>query len=383
MLLFKRQIENQIRKNLFSGSMITILGPRQSGKTTLSKTILHEFGNYGEYYNCEFADVRKHFVLGKPEELYKLVSDKKIVVFDEAQTIHDIGKILKIFHDTYPKIQVIATGSSSFDLSNKIKEPMTGRALEYTLLPLSLSEIRTVFPNFSKEQFESFLKFGTYPAVVAGIDNEVKALELKKIATNYLYKDIFVFENVRNTKVFEDLLVWLAYHVGHTISIAELAKEIGSNSATVERYMRLLEQSFVIKRVYSYAKNFVNELKKSYKIYFYDVGIRNMLVNSFYLSDNDKGFIFENFVFNELQKYQTTEIFPANMYFWRTKQKLEIDILLEKNQKYSAIECKWQYQKVSFKKFLEFYPNTKTHVIDINWFLQGNTGSELARFDDE
>jgi predicted AAA+ superfamily ATPase len=381
MLLFKRKIENQIRKNLFSGSMVTILGPRQSGKTTLSKTILDEFGSEGEYYNCEFADVRKHFVLGKPQELYNLVQGKKIVVFDEAQTIHNIGKILKTFHDTYPDIQVIATGSSSFDLSNKIKEPMTGRALEYTLLPLSLSEIRTIFPNFSREQFESFLNFGMYPAVIVASDTESKALELKKIATNYLYKDIFIFENVRNTKVFEDLLIWLAYHIGHTISIAELAKEVGSNSATIERYMRLLEQSFVIKRVYSYAKNFVNELKKSYKVYFYDTGIRNILVNNFNLPDSDKGFVFENFVFNEIQKYQTSEIFPANIYFWRTKQKLEIDILLEKNQKYIALECKWQFQKVSFNKFLEFYPNTKTQVIDVNWFLNGGDSSDIIKFD--
>src|SRR3989344_2549807 len=189
MIIFQREIEARIRSLLFKKGMVIILGPRQSGKTTLSKKIIESFGNEGQYFNCEFDEVRRHFVLGEPDRLLELVKDKKIVVFDEAQTILNIGKILKVFFDTYPHIQIIATGSSSFDLANKIKEPMTGRAFEFILPPLTLSEIKSAM-SVSREKLNEIMLYGSYPAVVGANNTEAKKLELKKVATNYLYKDI-------------------------------------------------------------------------------------------------------------------------------------------------------------------------------------------------
>lgn len=363
MIIFKREIENQIRNALFTKSMVVILGPRQSGKTTLSKKIIESFGEEGEYFNCEFADVRKHFVLGKPDKLLELIKDKKIVVFDEAQTIQNIGKILKIFYDTYPKIQIIATGSSSFDLANKIKEPMTGRAFEFILPPLLLSEIKSAI-NVSREKLNEIMLYGSYPAVVGANTIEEKKLELKKIATNYLYKDIYTFEMIHNPKVLEDLLINLAYATGGTVSAYKLGKDLGVAPSTIERYIRLLEQSFVIKRIYSYSKNFANELKKSYKIYFLDTGVRNALIEPVDINDNNtKGALFENFFIMEKMKQGLLQTFSPRLAFWRTKQGLEIDLIEVENQKLTAYECKWGKEDIKFTKFLKYYPNATAQVI--------------------
>ena len=202
MKIFQRDLEQKITSVLFKGKMVVILGPRQSGKTTLSKKIIAAYAEAAEYYDCQLADVRAHFVLGEPDKLLSLTRGKKIVIFDEAQTIQDIGTILKSYHDTYPKVQIIATGSSSFDLANKIKEPMTGRAYEFTLWPLSLREIVSAYSDFSEADFYDVLQFGSYPAVVAAEVKEEKLFSIKNIATNYLYKDVFMFESIRNPKVF-------------------------------------------------------------------------------------------------------------------------------------------------------------------------------------
>lgn len=203
MKIFKRELEQKISAVLFKGKMVVVLGPRQSGKTTLAKKIISSYENGAEYYDYQLADVRAHFVLGEPDKLLSLTRKKNLVVFDEAQTIQDIGTILKAYHDTYPETQIIATGSSSFDLSNKIKEPMTGRAYEFNLLPLSLREITSAYPDFGRENLFDLMQFGSYPAVVSAETTEEKLFSIKNIATNYLYKDIFVFEAIRSPKVFD------------------------------------------------------------------------------------------------------------------------------------------------------------------------------------
>src|SRR3989344_3900514 len=173
MTIFERIIENRIRDSLFKGRMVSILGPRQSGKTTLAKKILQEHKEPDAYYDCQLAEVRKHFVVGEPDQLLPLTTGKKLVVFDEAQTIQDIGTILKVFHDTHPGVQIIATGSSSFDLSNKINEPMTGRVFEFILLPLSLPEIKKS-RKVLLEDLHQFMLYGTYPAIVAADSVQIK-----------------------------------------------------------------------------------------------------------------------------------------------------------------------------------------------------------------
>lgn len=362
MALFKRKIKAQILETLKKRGIVLILGPRQSGKTTLAKELVDELG--GAYFNCEIAEIRKHFILGKPEALFELVKNEKMAVFDEAQTIENIGKILKVFYDTYPEKKIIATGSSAFDLANKIKEPLTGRAHEYTLFPLSLAEIRTA-KKITRELLNELMIYGCYPAVVKALTKKDKETEIRKIATNYLYKDVFTFESIRSPKVFEDLLTHLAFRIGSTVSTHDLANELGVATATVERYIRLLEQAFVIKRIYSFARNYANELKKSYKIYFYDIGVRNALVsmNSDIKERGDKGQLFESLYFSELVKMGALETFPPKLHFWRTRSKLEVDFIEEDGTEIRAHECKWQKSDVSFKIFKKYYPEAETRAV--------------------
>lgn len=364
MHIFQREIETQIVQKLTGKGMVIILGPRQSGKTTLSKKLLDPYGKNGGYFNCEHSDVRKHFKLGETAGLLELIGSKKIVVFDEAQTIQNIGKILKLFYDTYPDIKIIATGSSSFDLANKIKEPMTGRAYEFTLYPLSLTEIAKE-RHIDRDDLADILEYGTYPAVLNAPSKEDRAAELRIIATNYLYKDVFTFETIRNPKAFEDLLTHLAVRAGNTISTNDLSREIGVSQVSVEKYLRLLEQSYVIKRVYSFARNWANELKKSYKIYFIDVGVRNMLAGTLggLVSDTEKGVMFENFAFSEFLKKDTLVPFPPKTYFWRTRNKLEIDFVRVSGNTIAAYEVKLSSQAVPFKTFLKYYPEATTSVL--------------------
>src|SRR3989338_5499322 len=315
MKLFKRDIEVRIIPFLFKDRMVVILGPRQSGKTTLAKKIVDEYGQQGAYYDCQLAEIREHFVVGRPNTLLPLTEGKKIVVFDEAQNIQNIGTILKVFHDTYPGVQIIATGSSSFDLANKIKEPMTGRAFEFLLLPLTLPEVGLAYP------------------------------------------DVFVFEDIRNPKVFEDLLKMLALQVGSTVSVNELAQTLGVTRTTVNRYLRLLEQSFIIKRVYAFSNNPRTELKKAFKVFFLDVGVRNALVDiaSPMGTRADKGAIFENFFVAELMKKGTLEIFPSEIMFWRTRSGAEIDVIEKSGIEIFAYECKWKETATAPSSFTAAY----------------------------
>lgn len=368
MLIFQRTIEAIILRSIFKGKMIAVLGPRQSGKTTLAKKLVHTHGTEGAYFDCQLAEVRKRFVVGKPEELLPLVKGKKIVVFDEAQTIQDIGTILKVFHDTYPGVQIIATGSSSFDLSNKINEPMTGRIFEFTLLPLSLAEIKES-KKVSTSELHNLMLYGSYPAVVAATSIEEKKIILKNIATQYLYKDVFVFEAIRNPRVFEDLVKLLALQIGQMVSLNELAVHLGVSRSVVQRYLRLLEQSFIVKVVHSFSSNPRTELKKAFKVFFLDVGVRNAIVDieTPLSGRNDAGFIFENyFVSERIKKGNNNLVFPPEIMFWRTRTGLEIDVIEKKGDAVSAYECKWSDTPVSFASFLKSYPQATVQVVTPN-----------------
>jgi len=297
--------------------------------------------------------------------LLPLTRDKKIVVFDEAQTIQNIGTILKVFHDTYPGVQIIATGSSSFDLANKIKEPMTGRAFEFMLLPLSLPEISLAYPGMGESGLFSLMQFGSYPAVVAAETMDEKLFAIRNIATNYLYKDVFVFEAIRNPKVFEDLLKMLALQVGSMVSVNELSQGLGVTRTTVSRYLRLLEQSFIIKRIYSFSNNPRTELKKAFKVFFLDTGVRNALVDIASPMDArvDKGAIFENFFVAERMKKGALEIFPPELMFWRTRSGIEIDVIEKNGKEIFAYECKWKEKTSAPVAFTAAYPDARFESI--------------------
>lgn len=364
MTIFKRILEDQIAEHVGKGKVLLIFGPRQVGKTTLSRTLLERFGSSDGYFNCEQLSVRSHFQLGDASALRSLVGSHRLVVFDEAQTVENIGAILKLFVDSYPDVQVIATGSSSFDLANKINEPLTGRAFAFTLLPLALKEIAGV-RAVHEEDLYTLMRYGSYPAVVAAEHVDEKGRLLENIATSYLYKDVFAFERIKSPLHFEQLLKLLAHQVGSTVSTNELAQSIGVSRQTVEKYVRLLEQSFVIRRVHSFSRNKRNELRKSFKVYFVDTGIRNAIMNDVRpLTDRtDQGPLFEQFFFTELQKRTAYELFAPDIQFWRTKQGAEVDFILDRAGTVDAYECKWGAGEVSYRSFLTSYPQAETHTV--------------------
>jgi hypothetical protein len=366
MHIYQRQIENRIVEKLFQGKIITILGPRQSGKTTLSKTIIESFKEDSMYFNCELLDIRNHLIERQPELLYEKIKKYKIVVLDEAQTVENIGLILKNFIDTYKDVQIIATGSSSFDLANKINEPLTGRTYDFILYPLSFSE---AYPS----DFSDILTFGMYPGIVSA--NNINKFDiLHNIATNYLYKDIFNFEDIRKPVVFEKLVKTLAREVGTQISTGRLAKILDTNKTTIERYIALLEQAFIIKRFYSFSRNLTSEIKRAYKVYFLDIGLRNILADDVISPEQrkDNGRIFENFFIIERMKYMHNIGNYPSYYFWRTYDKNEID-LIELNQgRIDAFECKFSKENatISLHKFHQIYKESNIHLVNKENFIE-------------
>jgi len=290
-------------------------------------------------------------------------------VLDEAQTIENIGLILKNFTDTYPQIQIIATGSSSFDLANKINEPMTGRTYEFMLYPLSYNEI-------GGRDLNGILTFGMYPGIVSANQND-KLDRLQNITTNYLYKDVFNFEQIRKPVVFEKLAITLAREVGSQISTDRLAKILDTNKATVERYIALLEQAFIIKRLYSFSRNLSSEIKKSYKVYFLDIGLRNTLAQDVAPLElrNDNGKIFENFFIIERLKFMHNRGHYPSHYFWRTYDKSEIDLVELDQGNMVAFECKFSKENITsaLHKFNKIYKESETHLVNkenFNKFLR-------------
>jgi len=364
MLIFQRRIEEQISKYVGSGKILLIFGPRQTGKTTLAKKLLAEYGDPAAYFNCETLEVRAHLVVGVAERLKDLVGGHKLVVLDEAQTVENIGAILKLFVDTYSDVQIIATGSSSFDLANKINEPLTGRAFSFTLLPLSLEEVRSV-KEIDHIELHQLMRFGSYPAIVAAKTVEEKQDILRNIATSYLYKDIFTFEKTKSPLHFELLLKLLAHQVGSMVSLNELAESLSVSRHTIEKYLRLLKQSYVIRRVHSFSRNKRNEIRRLFKVFFLDSGVRNMIINDMRDTDEraDIGILFEQFFFTELTKQTNLDISAPDINFWRTHKGLEIDFIVERAGDLRAYECKWGNGEVSFKTFLKSYPDAHAEVI--------------------
>lgn len=362
-----RLIEPKIKKNLFKGKVVVIYGARQVGKTTLSKKILDDCSESGKYLNCELASVQQGLSVIEAERIRSFLGDYKLVVFDEAQNIRDIGKVLKIMVDTYPDIQIIATGSSSFDLADKISEPLTGRNFTYLLYPLSVREIVKQFDAFYAEaKIESILRFGFYPEVFFLSDEEAKN-RLDEISSNYLYRDILRFDGIKKADVINKLLMLLALQLGQEVSYIELGRQLGINRLTVERYIDLLEKSFIIFRLRAFSRNKRKEISKSVKVYFYDLGVRNSIIqnyNSFELRA-DIGALWENFCIVERKKYLEEKGKRINAYFWRTYDQKEIDYVEEADGLITGYEFNWSAKKdYRFpKKFIEQY-NAKVEKIN-------------------
>ena len=362
-----RQLFQKIKNQLFKGKVIILYGARRVGKTTLCKNLIQEYGDTAEYFNCDLFVNQRAFGTSDHEKLRTLIGDKKLIILDEAQTIPKIGQTLKILVDTYPEIQVIATGSSSFDLANKTGEPLVGRARTYMMYPLALSEvINELGPIESEAKLNSIFRFGLMPSVFNKYEQESKE-ELNDITSKYLYKDILEFEQVKNPAILTDLLRALAFQVGNEVSLRELANLLKINPATVARYIDLLEKTFVIFKLRSFSRNLRKELGKSFKIYFWDLGIRNTLIENYNDLElrNDVGAMWENFCIAERLKKNSYERRFVNTYFWRTYDQKEIDYIEESDGVLRTFEFKSGKSKSKIPtEFLETYKNSTFEIIN-------------------
>lgn len=374
--MINRAMEQLVNEKIFNGKAIIILGPRQVGKSTLLKKIEAVTNSKTLYLNCDNNDIRKQLTEPGINDLQRMIGDHGLVLIDEAQRVLNIGLTLKLITDQMPHVQLIVTGSSSLDLANQVNEPLTGRKYEYQLFPISINELvdHSGFIEVNRN-LRHYVIYGTYPDVINHPGNETEILN--NLVSSYLFKDIFMYEDIRKPEFIEQLLEALALQVASEVSYNELAQLLRTDSHTVQRYISLLEKALIIFRLRSFKRNVRNEIKKSRKIYFYDNGVRNAILGNFSKleSRTDAGALWENFFIAERMKFlHYNKLYPRR-FFWRTTQQQEIDYLEECDGKIQAFEIKLNPRaKVNFPKtFTNNYLETKTHIVNPDTFW-GFTG---------
>ncbi len=364
--MVKRYLEDIINGLLFKNKTILIYGARQVGKTTLVKEIIKKHSDKILFLNADDADVRSLLTDVNAERLKPVIADNKLVVLDEAQRIPEAGLAVKIIHDNFKDKQLIVTGSSSLELAAKIKEPMTGRKFEFFLHPLSFSEF-ALHHGFLTERrlLEHRLIFGCYPDVALNQGQETRIL--KTLTSDYLYKDILSIGLIKKPVLLEKILKALALQIGNEVSYNELAQLLGSDKGTIEKYIDMLEKSYILFQLPALNRNVRNEIKKGRKIYFWDNGIRNAVLGNLLpvSSRSDVGALFENFLISERLKVNTNIDDPSTPYFWRTTQQQEIDYIEDQGNRLLAYEFKWSSSKTPFlsKTFSNAYEGSIFKVI--------------------
>jgi len=336
-----RTILPNIENKLFKGKAIILLGPRQVGKTTFLKALIKD-RNDALWLNADESDIQALFENGTSTRLKNYFGSNKIIVIDEAQTLKDVGIKLKIIIDSIPDIQVIATGSSAFEIKNKTNEPLTGRKWQFQLFPFSFAELVNHHGLIEEKRLIPVrLLYGSYPEIALNTGEEKERLKL--LTDSYLYKDVLMFEGLKMPEKLVHLLQLLAFRIGTEINYNNLSKELKIDNATVEKYIKLLEDSFVIFRLKALSRNHSKELKKGRKIYFIDNGVANALIGNFNIPEKraDVGALWENYVISELFKKYNYDNRWVNFYFWRTQDQQEIDLVIEENQVFHAFEIKW------------------------------------------
>ena len=363
--MITRSIEQRIRKQLFGGRAIVIMGARRVGKTTLFRQLLESEDNV-LWMSGDEPDVRGLFENITSTRLKAIIGNARLVVIDEAQRITDIGIKLKLITDQMPEVQLLASGSSSFDLANKINEPLTGRKWEYKLFPLSFAEL-VGETNLLEEKrmIPHRMVYGSYPDVVTHQGDEIAIL--RELTQSYLYKDILEFDKIHKPDKLAKLLQALAYQIGSEVSFNELAQLCDLDAKTIANYVTILEQAYIIFRLGSFSRNLRNELKSSRKIFFYDNGIRNAIIGNFSQVENrdDVGALFENYVMAECVKRKEYTGDYANSWFWRNTNRQEIDYIEEKDGQLNAFGLKWNPKRKCSAplSFRNAYPNATFTVI--------------------
>jgi uncharacterized protein len=361
--MIKRDLENQINNRFGKGKAIILIGPRQVGKTTLFNKLLNDKDHL--FLNGDDPTVRKLLTNPNIEQLKYIIGSYKVVFIDEAQRIENIGLTLKLITDQLKSVQLLVSGSSAFELNNQTQEPLTGRKWEYQLYPISWTEFENNVGYLkAQQQLELRIVYGMYPDVINNFGDEKDIL--KQLTDSYLYKDILSYGGIRKPEIIEKLLRALAFQIGSEVSYNELAQLLNIDKKTVSNYIDLLCQAYVIFKLPSFSKNLRNEIKTNQKIYFYDTGVRNMIIgdlNSLEIRQ-DKGNLWENFLIAERLKHNAYTGSLSKGYFWRTTQQQEIDYVAEEAGTVTGFEIKWNPKsKVKIPKtFGETY-KTEVQVI--------------------
>jgi uncharacterized protein len=365
--MIARTLETVLKDRLFLNKAILLLGPRQVGKTTLVKKINQDFQGKSVWLNADNLPDRELLNRLNSSRAKELFPEGQLVIIDEAQRLESSGLTLKIIYDNCPGIQLVATGSSSFELTDKIKEALTGRKWTFRLFPVSLEELagHTNLVEVNR-QLEVRMIFGSYPGVMnsAGLEKE----ELFELVSDYLYRDLFSLKEIRKPEILEKLVKALAFQVGNQVSNRELSNLIQVDKETVDKYIYLLEEAFIIFRLNSFSRNLRKELKQSRKIYFYDNGIRNAVISQFNPLNlrQDTGALWENLMISERKKRNEYHRDYCNTYFWRTTRQQEIDYLEEIDGKLFAYEFKWKSSsKIKpVASFMESYPGSEFREVN-------------------
>ena len=364
--MITRVLKEQLTSRFGKGKVIMIIGPRQVGKSTLLRELQKEMNQQTLFINCDEPDMRLMLENVTSTQLKSLIGNNTLVMIDEAQKVPNIGETLKLMADNIEEVQIVATGSSAFELLNKTNEPLTGRKFEFNLYPISTNELVLHHGKIEEQRLlERRMIYGLYPEIVNNPGNEQEYLI--ELVNSYLYKDILSFQNIRKPDVLNKLLTGLALQLGQEVSYNELSQLIGVDKATVEKYIELLEKCFVVFRLSSFSRNMRNELKRTRKVFFYDNGVRNAILNNFTPLSlrQDVGALWENFMVSERVKQNSYNRDFRKIYFWRTQTQQEIDLLEEKDGVLYAFEFKWNPKKNATipKSFADAYPEHRFEVI--------------------
>jgi len=365
--MIQRSIVNSIQQKMFGGKAIIVLGARQVGKTTLINELILDSKTNVVRLNGDDADVRSLLEDVNISKLIRLIGDKNILFIDEAQRIPDIGLAIKICVDRIKHVQVIATGSSSFELLQSIQEPLTGRAWQWIMYPLSFQELRDHSDLLTeKRMLNERLIFGSYPDIINNPNTQMALLKL--LTGSYLYRDLERAPGIARPELLEKITKALALQIGSEVSSSEIARLVGADRLTIEKYFNLLEKAFIIFRLPALNRNVRNEIKMGRKFYFYDNGVRNAVINNFSPIESraDVGALWENYCMVERLKMQGARENQVQSYFWRTTQQQEIDLIEEDNQaNLSVYEFKWNPRRRGkfSKTFLKAYPAKEKQTI--------------------
>ena len=369
-----RTLQAKIEERLAPGKAVLIYGARRVGKTILLKEIFNKIEGKKMLLIGEDMDVQNMLQNRSVHHYRQLFEGMNLLAIDEAQSIPEIGSVIKLIIDEIPHIQVIATGSSSFDLLNKIGEPLVGRASQFLLTPFSIREIAQKQNGMElRQNLENRIVYGSYPEVVGMTSNTMKEEYLRDIVNAYLLKDILAIDGLRNTAKMNRLLQLVAFQIGSEVSYEELGKQLGMHRETVEKYLDLLSKVFVVYKLGAFSRNMRKEVSKAGKWYFYDNGIRNAIIGNFKDANSrmDMGKLWENFFISEKLKDNQNHLLHCQFHFWRTYDQQEIDLIEEKNEVINAYEMKWGKKLPKAPAgFMKTYTGADFNVVNPDNYLE-------------